>query len=119
MINFKKKKKNNNISVTDILYLVPIKNKDFKYREDGFIDIIVPRFRIEFLQKMIPETRKYMYANLDELGSATWELIDGERNVEMISQELEKKFQNKISPVLKRLTLFLRQLYINNFIRFR
>ncbi len=103
-----------------ILALVPVKNRESIYREDGLIDLLSPRFKIKFLQKLIPKSRDpYIHANLDELGSATWELIDGARNIEEIAMLLEEKFSEQIHPVHQRLTLFLRQLYQNGFIIFR
>ena len=106
------------ISEENILKLVPIHNKEFKYNESGCIDILVPRSKIEFIQRLLPESRKYMCANLDELGTTVWNLIDGKQNIEEIAKLLEEKYGEKVEPVLKRLTLFLRNLYQNNFIIF-
>jgi hypothetical protein len=59
-----------------------------------------------------------MKANLDEIGSATWLLIDGKNKVGMISDKLSEQFGEKIHPVHDRVTQFLTHLFRNGFISF-
>ena len=59
---------------------------------------------------------KYIKLKLDELGSATWLSVDGKKNVEQICEELKEKLGEKINPAEERVTKFLTQLYLNEFI---
>jgi hypothetical protein len=56
---------------------------------------------------------------LDELGSASWLAINGEKKVSEIADELEKKFGEKIHPVEERLTKFLSLLYNHKLILYK
>jgi hypothetical protein len=104
---------------TNILKLPPIQLLDFEYRQDGQINVLVPRFKNVFFQKLIPKNRNpYIKANLDEIGSAAWELIDGKRTVTEIAVILEEKFKEQIAPVYERLALFVQKMNANKFITF-
>jgi hypothetical protein len=104
----------------NLLELTPIQKLEFEYRQDGQIDILVPRFKKNIFNKMLPKHRSpYIRANLDEIGTATWELIDGNRNVSEIAELLLEKFQDKIEPVYDRLSMFLQKMNANNFITYK
>lgn len=62
---------------------------------------------------------EYIKANLDEIGSATWLLINGESKVFMIGEKLKEQFDDKVDPVYDRLTNFLTQLYRSGIISFK
>jgi len=102
------------------LELTPYRIHKHEEREDGMIDVLVPRFKSDFAKKFFSRAVKgsYIKANLDEFGTATWLLIDGERNVEKIGAELVVKFGDKVEPVYERLTRFLTDLHRYNFISF-
>jgi hypothetical protein len=55
---------------------------------------------------------------LDELGSRVWILIDGNRSVYDIGQELLKEFGEKCQPVYERLIMYLRYLNKKGWIAF-
>ena len=111
---FKKKKKINYLELT------PYRKLSFEETEEGLIDVLVPRFKNEFLKKLLSPRRgtPFIKANLDEIGSVTWKLIDGDSNVTIIAEKLTEHFGEKIHPVYDRLTAFLTQLYNNGFISF-
>ena len=112
------KMKKNKLATLNILDLTPIRLLEHKTKNDGLIDVLVPRFKIQFLQKLIPKNRNpYINANLDELGSATWELIDGNRTATEIANILNKKIGN-VEQLHQRVGLFLQKLHKNNFITF-
>lgn len=101
------------------LELTPTRKLEQTIREDGLVDVLVPKFRNKFFIQLIPPSRsKFIKANLDEIGSATWLLIDGKNKVETISQRLLEQFGERIEPINERLTSFLTQLYHNGFISF-
>jgi hypothetical protein len=63
-------KKNFNQNI-NLLELTPKQILEFEYRTDGQINILVPRFKNRFFQRLMPKSRNpYIKANLDELGSA-------------------------------------------------
>jgi hypothetical protein len=101
--------------------LTPVRMHEHRYRDGNLIDVLAPRFSDRFFGKLLqPKLRnKYIRANLDEIGSRTWELIDGERQVHQIIEELRALFGEKIEPATDRLIMFLTQLYRNGFITFR
>lgn len=55
---------------------------------------------------------------LDELGSVTWQLIDGKNTVYDIAQKLTEKFGEKCQPINERLIMYLRYLNRKGWIRF-
>jgi hypothetical protein len=109
-----KKKKLNYLEMTPFaIYSHEINSK-------GNIDVLVPRFTDKVFGKLLqPRLKnKYIKANLDEFGSATWLFIDGNNSVTRIGELLTEKFGEQIQPVYDRLTLFLTQLYNAGFISF-
>jgi hypothetical protein len=102
------------------LELTPFRKYEHKLNDDGLIDVLVPRFTDKLLSKIIQPRLKnpYIRANLDELGSATWLTIDGNRKVGDIIDLLDKNMGDKIQPSQSRITLFLSYLHRNGFINF-
>ncbi len=102
------------------LEMTPRRIHGYEVNESGMIDVLVPKFKNELLKKIfIPSNKsQYIRANLDEFGSETWKLIDGENKVSIIADTLNDKFGEKIQPVHQRLTMFLTNLYRNGFISF-
>lgn len=102
------------------LTMTPMANFEHIVNEKGLIDVLVPKFTDRVLGKILqPRLRnKYIRANLDEFGSETWLLINGNNKVSEIADKLTEKFGDKIQPVHQRLTIFLTQLYNAGFITF-
>ncbi|MFA6924241.1 MAG: PqqD family protein [Bacteroidales bacterium] len=113
---FSKKNKTN----INYLELIPHTIHNHKIEEDGLVTVLVPRFTSKFWSKYFLSIMKNKYINLklDELGSATWLMLDGKNRVDTICNELNEKFGEKINPVEERVTKFLTQLYLNKFINF-
>lgn len=103
------------------LELTPVSKYEHENGKDNNINVLVPRFRDFLLGKLIqPRLKnKYIRANLDQFGTATWLFIDGKANVEEIGKKLIEKFGTEIDPVYDRLTIFLTNLYKNGFITFK
>lgn len=111
------KSKNNTVN---LLELTPARNYGHQTNEDGLVDVLVPRFKSSIMKSFIPKSKSpFIRANLDEIGSAIWLLIDGERKVDEIAKLAEDKFADKIQPVYDRLNVFLTQLHNNGFIYFK
>lgn len=113
-------KKKNKFENLNYLELTPISNYTFEKRENGLVNVLVPRFTDKFFGKYLqPRLKnKYIKANLDEIGTATWLLINGNNKVYHIANGLTEQFGEKIQPVNERLTQFLTQLYQAGFITF-
>jgi len=110
-----KKKKLNYLEMT------PFAIYSHEFNSKGNIDVLVPRFTDKVFGKLLqPRLKnKYIKANLDEFGSATWLLINGNNSVTRIGELLTEKFGEQIQPVYDRLILFLTQLYNAGFISFK
>gem|GEM_PF-218992 len=112
---FKKNKPTN----INLLELTPVRIN--KHEEvEGLINILIPKFKREFMKKIIPKNKpKDIRVKLDELGSATWLAMDGNKTVFQIVEELRESFGEKIEPAVDRVTKFINGLYGNNLLYFK
>lgn len=111
---FKKKE------VVNLLELTPVRERKFEVGEDGIVTILIPKFKMQFFQKLIPKNKsKDFKINFDELGSAVWNEIDSNKKVEEIVKELGERLGEKIQPAEERITKFLTQLDAHKFISFK
>lgn len=103
------------------LELTPLRNYDHVVEDTGLISVLVPKFDIKWLDKIMSKIIKsrFFKAKLDEFGTETWLEMDGTKSVQTVSEHLQKKFGEKINPVDERLTKFLSELYKYNFITFK
>ena len=103
------------------LELTPVRNYDHVVEDTGLISVLVPKFDIKWLDKLMSKIIKsrFFKAKLDEFGTETWLEMDGTKSVQSVSEHLQKKFGDKINPVEERLTKFLSELYKYNFITFK
>jgi len=116
MALFKTKK---NTPELNYLELIPFRMHESE-TENGLTKILIPKFKREFFQNLIPKTKsKHFKVKLDELGSSVWESIDGKKNVNKIIIELSEKYGEKIQPAEVRITKFFTQLFQSNFINFK
>lgn len=105
----------------DFKDLTPIRKFEHEVRPDGGVNVLVLKFKGNiigpFLQKFARS--KYIRAELDEIGSAAWLLMDGTNKVDDMAKLLDEDFGEKIEPVYERLLLFLRSMHNNKFIYFQ
>ena len=103
------------------LELTPVRNYDHVVEDSGLISVLVPKFDIKWIDKIMSKIIKsrFFKAKLDEFGTETWLEMDGTKSVQTVSEHLQKKFGDKINPVNERLTKFLSELYKYNFITFK
>jgi len=101
------------------LELVPSRNYEHNYREENLIDVLVPRFNDKIFGKILQPRLKnpFIRANLDELGSNTWELIDEKKSVTDIINLMTDKFSEE-NDIENRIVVFIQNLYKNGFIKF-
>ncbi len=88
---------------------------------DNIVTVLIPKFKNKFIVKhIVPKLKSpNIKLKLDEIGSATWLLLDGKKDVRTISKHLLEKFGEKIEPVNQRLTKFLTNLYEQRLITFK
>jgi hypothetical protein len=109
------------LSKANFLDLTPIHNYNYETNAAGQVTILIPRFT-DWLGKHLLQPRlkhPFMKLSLDDLGSATWILSDGRRNVKEICNQLKKQFGKRIEPAEDRVTRFLSQLYMKKIILFK
>ena len=102
------------------LELTPVRAHNHQVDDNDKVVVFVPRFNNKLLSKFVfPKLReKKIKMQLDELGSATWLLMDGQKNVEQICRNLQEKFGEKINHAEERVTKFMTQLYSCKYINF-
>ncbi len=106
-----------NVNYLDI---IPYRVYKEEIDEKGFVTILIPKFKREFANNYLRRIGKPLdiRIKLDEFGSETWTLINGNRTVTDIGKKLVSKFGEKIQPVEERLTKFLTNLYLQGYISF-
>lgn len=104
----------------NLLELTPQRVVDSTKRDDGRIDLVVPKFRHKWLKKFFMKKLKQptWRVELDEVGSFVWQNVDGIKNVGKIGKELENEFGEKVEPVYERLNQFFYMMRNQEFIRF-
>jgi hypothetical protein len=102
----------------NILNYIPEINCRWDKNKDGKIHLLVPRFKNPWMKRIALRLGRSEWVKifLDEIGSCSWSLIDGRRNVEEIGVELKQKMGDSVEPVYQRLTEFIVILAKNKFV---
>ena len=103
------------------LDLHPLRLHSEEISDENIVTVIIPKFKNKFIvQYIVPKMKSPdIKLKLDEIGSTTWILLDGKKNVREISNLLMEKFGDNIEPVNQRLTKFLTGLYEQRLITFQ
>ena len=102
-----------------MLDLTPFRRIEHKINEDGTATLLYPKFKNPRVSKyMLGNRTPFIHMKLDEIGTASWLLIDGKRKVSEISELLTEQLGEKVKPVNDRFGKFLSQLYNNKYISF-
>lgn len=109
---------------TNFLDLTPVRTLEHESRENGTVDLLMPRFRNKYWSRMFQPKSKseFIRIKLDQSGSLTWLMIDGNTTVTGICEKLEAKHTgqfNQTEETLQRVTKFLSMLYQQRYITFR
>ena len=120
-LNFFKRRKV--LKEINSLDLTPVRQMEFETKDDGKVDILMPRFRNEMLKRALHSKRKgeYIKIHLDDLGSAIWKQIDGKMNVHEICSRLQSTHPEKLNPpeeTEERVSKFLSLLYQERYLTF-
>jgi hypothetical protein len=97
---------------------------EFEIRDDGKVDIQMPRFKHPVWKRALQPhwKQEFIRIHLDEIGSAIWLQIDGIINVNEICNRVQSSLPEKLNPpgeTEKRITQFLSLLYQQRYITFR
>jgi hypothetical protein len=103
------------------LELTPLRRYDFEQDDEKIVTILVPRFENKLLKNFSDSIKKSHAVNfkLDKIGSQTWLLLDGEKTVQKICDELKSIMGEEFVECEQRVSKFLTQLYLNKFISFK
>jgi len=109
---------------TNQLELRPVRLHEHEFTKEGNVCLIVPKFNKRWMRDFFISGRKKKHFTIymDELGTAAWLEIDGEKTVQQICDRLKEKLGEKIEPhheVEHRVTKYLSQLYAQRYITFR
>lgn len=101
--------------------LIPVRIAKHELNADMLVTLVIPKFKNEkFAEWFIPKSRsKYFQIHLDEIGSALWLEINGERSIAELGKMLEEKFGKRVHPPEETVTKFMSSLYNNRYITFR
>jgi len=109
---------------SNALDLVPVRLLNHEQREEGKLNILLPRFRRAWLAKYLAPLNKeaFIRIKLDKFGSAAWLMMDGKKPVRQIADELEKEYPGTLDPpaeTAERVNKFMSVLYQQRFISFQ
>lgn len=103
----------------NFLLYIP-KRKEIAWEEkDGKVYLVFQHEKVaEKFMRWLVKKPYISDLELDNLGSSTWKLIDGNNSVFGIGQRLLKEYGSKCEPVYDRLILYLRYLNKKGWISF-
>ncbi len=92
--------------------MVPVQRHPYRTREDGTVDIIIPRYGDNIIGRVLSRFLKEapIQVHLDRIGTRTWLLCDGRKTIHEIGQHLHREFESEVEPVYERLELFFRHM---------
>ncbi len=107
----------------DMLDLIPARLVEHVMdQESQRVVLKVPRFREplvgKWIQRMIPQERKYLSVPLESKGSHIWQAIDGRRPVRELAEEIRVNFPEDTDNIHERVSIYMVGLYQNKFIEF-
>lgn|GEM_PF-1184133 len=106
----------------NLLEQKPIRNLEWETSGDGFVILLVPRFRhpllIRWILPLLPSS-PYIRVRLDALGSLVWQLCDGKTSVNRICERLGEENGGDSDSWTVRLAEFLRKMERDGFLLVR
>lgn len=109
--------KNRKLSKVNALDLIPQQLVEYKLDDKNLVILLVLRFRSRFLNHLFNKS-DYFNVRLDELGSKTWLLIDGKKNIEQICNQLSIDTMSFDEATI-RVTTFITDLYRKELVTFK
>jgi hypothetical protein len=104
----------------DYLEFVPRRVIDHEDGEDCRLVLLRPKWTRGLLAKLLQPRirRRFFRVRLDDVGSATWLLIDGHRTVGEICEALFERFGQRVEPRFERGAKFIHQLESGDMVSF-
>ena len=104
----------------NLLDLIPTTIIGHEVNDAGIVTLHAPRFKSRILRRLlVPRLKRpFFKVELDDIGSAFWLLMDGERNVKEIAGVMRERFGERIEPCYDRMGMFLQQLERARFITY-
>ena len=105
----------------NFLDMVPVISPKVRLNEkDGLVTISFDRDSwIDKVFLFIFNRPKTVHVELDEIGTKVIKLVDGNRNIHQISEELKNSFENGFEQHIQRTTMFISTLYKNKFVELK
>lgn len=101
---------------------IPVKQEGLRWEldEKGLVVLFVHNtgFMKKLTQKLLHKP-EYTQVHLDEHGSFVWPLIDGEKNIIALGEEVKAHFGEKAEPLYPRLAKYFQILESYKFIYFK
>ncbi len=101
---------------------IPFRNESINWtkNENGIVTLEIENKGIfnKLAQKLLKKP-KITYIHLDELGSFSWQMTDGEKDILAIGKDVKEKFGEKAEPLYERLAKFFQIVHSYGFIKFK
>lgn len=101
------------------LDFVPTRAQSLEWRteDDGNVTLLVENKGLfnRAAQKLLKKP-KVTQVHLDETGSFVWPLIDGEKSISQLAQDVDARFGEQAAPLYERLAKFFRILESYRFV---
>lgn len=115
-------KKKKNIISANYLEKIPVRNGAFQWSADeqGIVTIDVENkgFVNKIAQKLLKKP-KVSHVHLDEMGSFIWPLLDSDKNIIALGEDVKAHFGDKAEPLYQRLVKYLQILESYSFIEWK
>ncbi|MDP8255175.1 MAG: PqqD family protein [Candidatus Alcyoniella australis] len=105
----------------NFLTLVPLQRPADITGDPGCVVIHAPRFRSkigQFFGRLLRRSEQ-LSLKLDERSAYCWKLIDGERNVQQICDQMQQRFGDEVEPVVQRIMQLLQIFERNRLVSYR
>ena len=106
----------------NFLEKIPVKNYKIGWSNDenGIVTLEIENKGIfnRMCQKLFKKPR-ISYVHLDKMGSFVWPIIDGERSILNISEDVDKEFGEEAKPLYERLANYFHILSSYGFVTFK
>lgn len=101
-----------------LLFVPHIKHQEWENSKDGVLLIFHHNHPVQRVANWLVKKPNKSDIKLDELGSAVWKAIDGNRNIHEIGQLVKKQFGESCEPLNERLVMYMRYLNRRGWIYF-
>ena len=114
--------KKKNIITKNYLEGIPLRHPDINWstEDEGLVTLEIENtgFMNHIAQKLFKKP-KISYVHLDEMGSFVWPVIDGEKDLIKIGEDVKAHFGEKAEPLYERLAKYFQILESYHFIKWK